>query len=139
MIQVERDNSQERQDHKNPVVLILHQGESAEACYIHHRDAGFLIYRRRRVRQSQVQKCSHETDGGAAIHRQVRIVECRQMHHMKGDHTKDAGSDPSHRTEHTDTRELFRRRMAHGDRTGQALCWHMAKHRQHDTCHKRDK
>ena len=75
MVQVERDDSQERQNHKNPVILILHQGESAEARYIHHRDAGTLIDRRRSVRQSQVQKRSHETDSGAAIHRQVRIIE----------------------------------------------------------------
>ena len=139
MIQVERDDSQECQDHENPVVLVPHQGESTEPGYIHHRDTGTLINRRRGVRQPQVQKRSHETDGSSAIHRQVRIIECGQMHRMKGNHAKNTRSDPSYRTEHTDTRKLFRRRMAHGNRTGQALCRHVAKHRQHDTCHKRGK
>ena len=139
MIQVERNDSQKRQDHKSPVILILHQGESAEPGYIHHRDAGPFINRRRGMRQPQVQKRSHKTNGGAAIHRQIRIVKSGQMHHMKGDHAEDTRSNPSHRSEHTDTRELFRRRVTHSDRTGQALCRHMTKHRQHDTCHKRDK
>ena len=85
--------------------------------------------------QTQIHQGCHKADCRSAIHREIGIIESRQMQAIQGDDTEDARCDPAHRTKHPDTRELLGRRMLHGNRTREALRGHVAKHSQHHTHH----
>ena len=139
MVKRKRDDRQECKNHKHTVILIFHQRKSGESCNIHHRYLCTLCHRRRSMRKCQVGKSSNETDTRSAIHRQVRIIERFHPQQMDSYQTENPRSYPSDRTEHTYTRELLGRSVAHRNRTCQTLCRHVTKHRHYNKEHERRK